>query len=96
MDWGSEIQDPGKTKLIPDPNPGVKKASEPGSGSAALDHNFLANFVVLLYHGLCTNGIGTNWFGNKLYRHSTQTISEQRTFSTHALVSSARVIKSLS
>jgi hypothetical protein len=32
--WGSEIRDP--KKLIPDPDPGVKKALDPGS--ATLDY----------------------------------------------------------
>jgi hypothetical protein len=34
MDLGSEIRDP--LKSIPDPGPGVKKALDPGSGSATL------------------------------------------------------------
>jgi hypothetical protein len=39
MGLGSEIRDPGSGKnlfRIPDPDPGVKKAPDPGSGSATL------------------------------------------------------------
>jgi hypothetical protein len=52
MGWRSEIRNP--EKLLPDPDPGVKKALDPGSGSAILQVqaslkcskiNKIANFV---------------------------------------------------
>jgi hypothetical protein len=49
MGFGSEIRDPGSGKkpiLVPDPVLGVKKAPDPGSGSAALS-------VVHLFSYLC-------------------------------------------
>jgi hypothetical protein len=42
MGLGSDIRDPEK-KPIPDPCPGVKKAPDPGSGSATLQ------FMVLIF-----------------------------------------------
>jgi hypothetical protein len=63
MGLGSEIRDPGsgknlfRKKPIPDPYPGVKKAPDPGSGSATLVAT--DDSVVLVPEYVGTLGTGT-------------------------------------
>ncbi len=77
-EYGLGIWNP---EIIPGPSPGVKKPRSPDPVSQLWIKIFSQLFIWFLYHDSFTNGIGTNWFGNQLHRHSAQTISEQGFFS---------------
>jgi hypothetical protein len=54
MGLGSEIRDPGSEKnLFRIPDPGIKKAPDPGSGSATLVFSGLPNTGIFFVCGIC-------------------------------------------
>jgi hypothetical protein len=74
MGLGSGIRDPGSGKnLFRIPDPGFKKAPDPGSGSATLDFISFLNYLSFLLHlpqSLRFDGVGGGGVAPQLYNRN--------------------------